>query len=109
MLKICKGGMTLEVPKGAFKSIYAPSGWTIMGPIPKMSSWGSSDPFSVEGGMVTTPPPIKSSEDPMKLSEEETLNNMTDVELKQYASLLGIGVKNLKTRKDLMEAIRSHK
>lgn len=109
MLKICKGGMTLEVPKGAFKSIYAPSGWTMMDYTPKIPPMGSSEDFMGEG-VVTIPPSTENdSEEPQELSEEETLNNMTDVELKQYASLLGIGVKNLKTRKDLMEAIRSHK
>lgn len=109
MLKIYKGGMTLEVPKGAFKSIYAPSGWTMMDYTPKIPPMGPSEDFMGEG-VVTIPPSTENgSEEPQELSEEETLNNMTDVELKQYASLLGIGVKNLKTRKDLMEAIRSHK
>ena len=36
------------------------------------------------------------------------LAGMTDVELKQYASLLGIKTKGLKTKEELMEAIKAH-
>ena len=115
MLRITRGGQTLLVPKGAFKELYSPLGWVVEGSSPTASQWPAMG-VSEEGEGGTTPDPETSPDtsasDPefnKNLDEEGILQNMSEVELKQYASLLGIKTKNLKTREDLMEAIRSHK
>jgi len=113
MLRITRGGQTLLVPKGAFKELYSPLGWVVEGSSPTASQWPD---MGVSGEGDTTPdpetPPDAPSSDPesnKNLDEEGILQNMSEVELKQYASLLGIKTKNLKTREGLMEAIRSHR
>lgn len=115
MLRITRGGQTLLVPKGAFKELYSPLGWVVEGSSPTASQWPAME-VSKEGEGDTTPDPETppdtptSNPEPSKDPDEESiLQNMSEVELKQYASLLGIKTKNLKTREGLMEAIKSHK
>lgn len=113
MLRITRGGQTLLVPKGAFKELYSPLGWVVEGSSPTASQWPAMG-VSGEGDTAPFPetPSDATTSDPgfdKNLDEEGILQNMSGVELKQYASLLGIKTKNLKTREDLMEAIRSHK
>lgn len=115
MLRITRGGQTLLVPKGAFKELYSPLGWVVEGSSPIAPQWPAMG-VNGEGEGNTTPdpetPPDTPPSDPephKNLDEEDILQNMSEVELKQYASLLGIKTKDLKTRKGLMEAIKSHK
>lgn len=112
MLRITRGGQTLLVPKGAFRELYSPLGWVVEGSSPTAPQWpamGVSE--EGEGGGTTPYPetPSSDSEPNKNLDEESILQNMSEVELKQYASLLGIKTRNLKTREELMGAIRSHK
>ena len=115
MLRITRGGQTLLVPKGAFRELYSPLGWVVEGSSPTAPQWPAMGVS--EEGEGDTPPypetpsdaPSSDSESHKNLDEEGILQNMSEVELKQYASLLGIKTKNLKTREGLMEAIRSHK
>lgn len=115
MLRITNGEQTLTVSKGAFKELYSHSGWAVVDDAPAMppqepavtpgEGWGSNHttvakdspdgPYMASGGDDTQ-------------DEENTLQNMSEIELKQYASLLGIKTKTLKTRKELMEAIKAH-
>lgn len=83
MLKITNGTQHLIVSKGAFKELYSHSGWAVVDETP------------------TDAHP--------EATEEEVLQNMSEVELKQYASLLGIKTRSLKTREELVEAIKAHK
>lgn len=115
MLRITRGGQTLLVPKGAFRELYSPLGWVVEGSSPTAPQWPAMG-VSEEGEGDTTPYPETSPDAPSSdpgsnknLDEEGILQNMSEVELKQYASLLGIKTKNLKTREGLMEAIRSHR
>lgn len=115
MLRITRGGQTLLVPKGAFRELYSPLGWVVEGSSPIAPQWPAMG-VREEGEGDTTPDPETPSGAPSSdpesnknLDEEGILQNMSEVELKQYASLLGIKTKNLKTREGLMEAIRSHK
>lgn len=115
MLRITRGGQTLLVPKGAFRELYSPLGWVVEGSSPIAPQWPTMGVSEKGEGDNTpdpeTPPdaPASDSESSKNLDEEGILQNMSEVELKQYASLLGIKTKNLKTREGLMEAIRSHK
>lgn len=110
MIKISKGGRVLEVTSGAYKTIYKATGWS---PVEETSAAAPQEPavdVSEEGGSNPTPEAITASEEPQEanMGGEETLNKMSDDELKQYASLLGIQTKDLKGRKKLMEAIKAH-
>lgn len=114
MLKISKGNMVLEVTMGAFKTIYGPSGWAVVEDTPVESPQEPSEAPGEAGGSIPTPDPETPPEDHSEASEadqnsdEKVLSEMTEDELRQYASLLGIKVKDLKTREKLVEAIKAH-
>lgn len=110
MIKISKGHLVLEVTSGAYKAIYKAAGWS---PVEETSVAAPQEPavgVSGEGGSNSTPEGQEASTEPQgaNTEEEDTLNKMSDDELKQYASLLGIQTKDLKGRKKLMEAIKAH-
>lgn len=126
MIRITNGDLVLKVSSGAFKSIYAPAGWVEVGETPAMAPEEPSVGSRETGGSNHTADPVKAPEGHSGASkdlegeeppeghtdddptDEETLAGMTDVELKQYASLLGIKTKGLKTKEELMEAIKAH-
>lgn len=110
MIKISKGHLVLEVTSGAYKAIYKAAGWSPVEETPVAASQESAVGVSEEGGSNSTPEGQEASTEPQgaNMGEEETLNKMSDDELKQYASLLGIQTKDLKGRKKLMEAIKAH-
>lgn len=115
MLRITNGKQTLVVSKGAFKEMYSHSGWVVVDSTPAMPLQEPAEGPGGEGGSKPTTPVNNLSEGPSdgldgdeSLDEEDTLQNMSEVELKQYASLLGIKTKTLKTREELMEAIKAH-
>ena len=116
MLRITNGEQTLIVSKGAFKELYSPSGWAVVDGTPAMPSQEPAVTPGKGGGSNHT----AGLENPSNghsggsdvddtQDEENTLQNMSEVELKQYASLLGIKTRSLKTRVELMEAIKAHK
>lgn len=102
MLKITNGTQHLIVSKGAFKELYSHSGWAVVDETP------ATPPQELEGSKPTANPETPTDAH-SEATEEETLQNMSEVELKQYASLLGIKTKGLKTREELVEAIKAHK
>lgn len=110
MIKISKGGLVLEVTSGAYKAIYKAAGWSSVDETPAAASQKPAVDVSEEGGSNSTPEGHEASAEPQEanMGGEETLNKMSDDELKQYASLLGIQTKDLKGRKKLMEAIKAH-
>lgn len=117
MIKISKGGLVLEVTSGAYKAIYRAAGWSPMEETPIAAPQEPAVGVSEAGGSNPTPEDSTASEEPQEdqedqeVSEEsgdETLNKMSNNELRQYASLLGIQTKDLKGRKKLMEAIKAH-
>lgn len=112
MLKIYKGNMVLEVPKGSYKSIYAPSGWAVVEDTPVEPPQEPS-PAPVEGEDSNTTPnqepsPEAPQEDQTPESEDDVLSKMSESELRQYASLLGIKVRDFKTKDKLVKAIKAH-
>lgn len=116
MLRITKGEQTLIVSKGAFKEMYSSSGWAVVDNTPAMPSQEPAVTPGEGGGSNHTADPESlpdghsgGSDGDDTQDEENTLQNMSEVELKQYASLLGIKTKTLKTREELMEAIKAHK
>lgn len=110
MIKISKGNLVLEVTSGAYKAIYKAAGWSPVEETPAAVPQAPAVDVSGEGGSNSTPGDLEASTKPQgaNMGEEETLNKMSDDELKQYASLLGIQTKDLKGRKKLMEAIKAH-
>lgn len=114
MIKISKGGRVLEVTSGAYKAIYKATGWS---PVEKTTAAAPQEPavgVSEVGDSNLTPEALTASEEPQEDQEDsgesgdKTLNKMSNDELRQYASLLGIQTKDLKGRKKLMEAIKAH-
>ena len=108
MLRITNGEQTLIVSKGAFKELYSSSGWAVVDDTPAMPPQEPAVTPGEGGGSNHTTDPENHSDGGDTQDEENTLQNMSEVELKQYASLLGIKTKTLKTREELMEAIKSH-
>lgn len=110
MIKISKGHLVLEVTSGAYKAIYKAAGWSPVEETPVAAPQEPAVGVSGEGGSNFTPEGQEASTEPQGVNtgEEDTLNKMSDDELKQYASLLGIQTKDLKGRKKLMEAIKAH-
>ena len=115
MLRITNGERTLIVSKGAFKELYSSSGWAVVDDTLAMPPQEPAVTPGEEGGSNHTADPENPSDGHSEGSdggdtqdEENTLQNMSEVELKQYASLLGIKTKTLKTREELMEAIKAH-
>lgn len=115
MLRITNGKQTLIVSKGAFKELYSPSGWAVVDDTLAMPLQEPAVTPGGGGGSNPTADPENPSEGHSEGSDEDdtqdgenTLQNMSEVELKQYASLLGIKTKTLKTREELVEAIKAH-
>lgn len=117
MIKISKGGRVLEVTSGAYKAIYKATGWSPVEETPVAAPQEPAVGVSEVGGSNPTPEDSTASEEPQEPQEDqedsgesgdETLNKMSNDELRQYASLLGIQTKDLKGRKKLMEAIKAH-
>lgn len=110
MIKISKGHLVLEVTSGAYKAIYKAAGWSPVEETPSAAPQEPAVGVSEEGDSNSTPEGQEASTEPQRanMGEKETLNRMSDDELKQYASLLGIQTKDLKGRKKLMEAIKAH-
>lgn len=114
MIKISKGDLVLEVTSGAYKAIYRAAGWSPMEETPVAAPQEPAVGVSEAGGSNPTPEDSTASEEPQEPQEaseesgDETLNKMSNNELRQYASLLGIQTKDLKGRKKLMEAIKAH-
>lgn len=111
MLKVYKGSMTLWVSNGAFRSIYAPSGWAVVedvspeppqGPL-EAPLGGEGDYHPLEKKMLSQDQNMASVEGE---TDEDTLNHLTEAELRQYASLLGIKPRGLK-RGQLLKAIKA--
>lgn len=120
MIKISKGDLVLEVTSGAYKTIYRAAGWSPVEETPVAAPQEPAVGVSEAGGSNPTPEDSTASEEPQEPQEDqedqeaseesgdETLNKMSNNELRQYASLLGIQTKDLKGRKKLMEAIKAH-
>lgn len=109
MLKITNGTQHLIVSKGAFRELYSPLGWAVVDETPVTPPQEPVRTPGELGGSKHTTDPETPTDIHSEATEEETLQNMSEVELKQYASLLGIRTKGLKTREELVEAIKAHK
>lgn len=94
MITIRKGNMTREVSQSAFKSIYSLTGWVEVGvespkdtsQEPAVAPEGSSDPSKGDN--------IPEDENAPEKLLGSKISNMSNKELKQYASLLGIDTPN---------------
>ena len=94
MITIQKGNMTREVSRSAFKSIYSLNGWVEVKIEPSKDA--SQEP-------AVAPERSSDSSDSDNTPEDENaseellgskISNMSNKELKQYASLLGIDTQN---------------
>lgn len=94
MITIQKGNMTREVSRSAFKSIYSLTGWVEVG---VESPQDTSQNPAVAPGESSDPPDSDNTPEDENDSEEllgSKISNMSNKELKQYASLLGIDTQN---------------
>lgn len=98
MLTIYKDNLEAVVPSGSFKRMFEPYGWTTKKEgVVKGSKKPSKGPVDVN--------PSKEASTSPKPNTKDVLSSMTDQELRQYASLLGVKTKGLKTREELLKAI----
>ena len=107
MIKIQKDDKVLRVTRGAYLEQYAPYGWKPVGGIPSPPPVESAVAPGDLGEDIHTPLDETPPEEPQEPAEdlETTLSHMNLMELRQYASLMGIRTKNLKNRESLIEAI----
>lgn len=99
MVTIYKDGKTARVPAGAVKTHFLPYGWSTTKP--KKTKQAASTP--------PPPPPPNEEDQNDQTPPGDDLSKMNDKELKQYAALLGIEVKGLKSREDILKAIEDAK
>lgn len=125
MVTIERAGHTLTVSMGAFKALYRPIGYTIVG------SEEASDASSVPGGVTTTPDtetglegpenvveddsqpddePVDAEDDTEEDTEDEDLDEkplseMNFKELKAYAAKRGINTNGMSSKKEVRNAI----
>lgn len=121
MLKIHLNGRTLTVTKGAFKSLYAPLGYEIIGTegdtdVPLgpgnenaqgMQHDGSEDDLSPieHDNMPDDDEPDDEDED----LDEKPLSEMSFKELKDYAAQLGFNANGLSSKKEIRDLILKYK
>lgn len=94
MIKIKRGTHELEVTQGAFKSIYAPAGYTAV-----------AQPVEMPETFDEVEEPEFEEEEP-ELAEKP-LSEMNFNELKEYAAQLGIQTSGMRTRRELKQAIQA--
>lgn len=107
MITIHKNGATRRVTKSAFLEIFLPMGWKAEMTFPTKAPQEADKAPGGTGGSKPTNGGDEPHHSHNKATEEDTLENMSDGELKQYASLLGVKTAGLKSRKDLIRAINS--
>ena len=121
MIKIRKGSKTMVIPAGAYEPIYAPSGWEIDGKKPENSP-EKATPETPEKAPVDepseSPEEVETEEleededveyvDPEELNEKP-IEELDFEELKILAEYLGVNIKGLKSKKEVLEAIKKFK
>lgn len=94
MITIYKGNQKAVVPSGSYKHMFKPYGWTTKKP-------RSTPPEEDHPEETTT-----SKEQGDTNGEGKTsLESMSEQELRQYAALVKVNVKGLKTREELLRAL----
>ena len=125
MVTIERAGHVLTVTQGAFKALYRPMGYVIVG------AEGGPEASPVPGGVTTTPDtetglegpenvveddsqpddePVDAEDDTEEDTEDEDLDEkplseMNFKELKAYAAKRGINVNGMSSKKEVREAI----
>lgn len=94
MIKIKRGTHELEVTQGAFKSIFAPAGYTVVEQPAKAQETPEDDEE------------LELEEEEQDLSEKP-LSEMSFNELKEYAEQLGIQTSGMRTHRQLKQAIQA--
>lgn len=94
MIKIKRGTHELEVTQGAFKSIFAPAGYTMVEQPAKALETPEGDEE------------LELEEEQQELSEKP-LSEMSFNELKEYAEQLGIQTSGMRTHQQLKRAIQA--
>lgn len=97
MITIYKGNQKATVPSGSYKSMFKPYGWTTRKP-----KRGEEPPVPP----VPPQPPVPPEENTSSRGDKTTLEGMSEQELRQYAALVKVNVKGLKTREELLEALK---
>lgn len=119
MVTIQRAGHVLTVSKGAFKTLYRPMGYVIVG------DEGEPEASPAPGKEITPPDTGDGSEDDLSSGEDEVqddgedtdedqddedleekpLSEMNFKELKAYAKRRGINVNGMSSKKEVREAI----
>lgn len=96
MITIYKGNQKAVVPSGSYKHMFKPYGWTTKKP--------KGTPQE-EDHIEETTTPKEQGNAPQQEGSKTSLESMSDQELRQYAALVKVNVKGLKTREELLEAL----
>lgn len=122
MVIIQRAGHVLTVSKGAFKTLYKPMGYVIVG------DEGEPEASPAPGKEITPPDTVDGSEDDLSSSEDESedesdgadadlddeedadleekpLSEMNFKELKAYAKRRGINTNGMSSKKEVRDAI----
>lgn len=105
MITIYKGNQKAVVPSGSYKSLFKPYGWTTKKPkaTPKEEDHTEETSGQQEGQGNTAQEEQGNTQ--QQEGDKTPLENMSEQELRQYAALVKVNVKGLKTREELLEAL----
>ena len=125
MVTITNGSLTLTVTPGAFRDVYLAQGFVEINNVSHNTQKTLSRAPVTQGGIVSGVDPKNASEElpeplesvpavkaakPLSRKEELAeipLNEMTPDELREYAKLLGVNLKGLRSKNAVKDKIRS--
>lgn len=125
MVTITNGNLTLMVTPGAFRDVYSAQGFKEISNVSHNTQKTLSKAPVTQGGIVSgvdpenasdeLPEPLESAPDSKaekQLSRKEELseiplNEMTPEQLREYAKLLGVNLKGLRSKTAVKDKIRS--
>lgn len=125
MVTITNGSLTLTVTPGAFRDVYLAQGFVEINNVSHNTQKTLSKAPVTQGGIVSGVDPKNVSEElpeplesvpavkaakPLSRKEELAeipLNEMTPDELREYAKLLGVNLKGLRSKNAVKDKIRS--
>lgn len=103
MITIYKGNQKAVVPSGSYKSLFKPYGWTTKKP--KATPKEEDHTEETSGQQERQGDTNHGEQGDTNEGGKTPLENMSEQELRQYAALVKVNVKGLKTREELLEAL----
>lgn len=107
MITIYKGNQKAVVPSGSYKSMFKPYGWTTKKPkaTPKGEDRTEETTTRQQEEQGDTRQQQEEGDTAHEEQNKTPLESMSEQELRQYAALVKVNVKGLKTREELLEAL----